>query len=128
VRTLTLEGSHQTLLPQQIFLEIENRGEPVKKIEKSRADAYFREKNTYMVIYFIIWAIVSYGVVLIAEPLSDIYFNGFPFHYFMGAQGALAVFIILLFVNAVVGDKIDKKYGIDHNKNESIGRGTTVDH
>lgn len=128
MRTLTLERSHQTLLPQEIFLEIENRGEPVKKIEKSRADAYFREKNTYMVIYFIIWAIVSYGVVLIAEPLSDIYFNGFPFHYFMGAQGALAVFIILLFVNAVVGDKIDKKYGIDHNKNESIGRGTTVDH
>ena len=128
MRTLTLERSHQTLLPQQIFLEIENRGEPVKKIEKSRADAYFREKNTYMVIYFIIWAIVSYGVVLIAEPLSDIYFNGFPFHYFMGAQGALAVFIILLFVNAIVGDKIDKKYGIDHNKNESIGRGTTVDH
>lgn len=128
MRTLTLERSHQTLLPQEIFLEIENRGEPVKKIEKSRADAYFREKNTYMVIYFIIWAIVSYGVVLIAEPLSDIYFNGFPFHYFMGAQGALAVFIILLFVNAIVGDKIDKKYGIDHNKNESIGRGTTIDH
>ncbi|HCG4536290.1 TPA: DUF4212 domain-containing protein, partial [Salmonella enterica subsp. enterica serovar Typhi str. AG3] len=49
-------------------------------------------------------------------------------HYFMGAQGALAVFIILLFVNAIVGDKIDKKYGIDHNKNELIGRGTTSNH
>lgn len=100
----------------------------VKKIDKSKADAYFREKNTYMIIYFIIWAIVSYGVVLFAEPLSDIYFNGFPFHYFMGAQGALAVFIILLFVNAVVGDKIDKKYGIDEKRNEEIGRTTTIDH
>ncbi|RKQ18893.1 DUF4212 domain-containing protein [Ureibacillus endophyticus] len=100
----------------------------MKKIDKSKADAYFREKNTYMIIYFIIWAIVSYGVVLFAEPLSDIYFNGFPFHYFMGAQGALAVFIILLFVNAVVGDKIDKKYGIDEKRNEEIGRTTTVDH
>ncbi|MEL3959889.1 sodium/substrate symporter small subunit [Lysinibacillus endophyticus] len=100
----------------------------MKKIDKSKADAYFREKNTYMIIYFIIWAIVSYGVVLFAEPLSDIYFNGFPFHYFMGAQGALAVFIILLFVNAVVGDKIDKKYGIDEKRNEEIGRTTTIDH
>nr|WP_301285872.1 DUF4212 domain-containing protein [Lysinibacillus endophyticus] len=100
----------------------------VKKINKSKADAYFREKNTYMIIYFIIWAIVSYGVVLFAEPLSDVYFNGFPFHYFMGAQGALAVFIILLFVNAFVGDKIDKKYGIDEKRNEEIGRSTTVDH
>jgi len=71
---------------------------------------------------------VSYGVVLLAEPLSTIYFNGFPFHYFMGAQGALAVFIILLFVNAIVGDKIDKKYGINDKKNEEIGMGSTVDH
>lgn len=118
---------HKTSL-QKRFRKLKNRGDLVRKIEKSKADAYFREKNTYMVIYFIIWAIVSYGVVLIAEPLSDVYFNGFPLHYFMGAQGALAVFIILLFVNAIVGDKIDKKYGIDHNKNELIGRGTTSDH
>jgi putative solute:sodium symporter small subunit len=100
----------------------------VKKIDKSIADAYFREKNMYMIIYFIIWAVVSYGVVLFAEPLSDIYFNGFPFHYFMGAQGALAVFIILLFVNAFVGDKIDKKYGIDEKQNEAIGATNSIDH
>ncbi len=100
----------------------------VRKIDKSKADAYFREKTTYMIIYFIIWAIVSYGVVLIAEPLSDVYFNGFPFHYFMGAQGALAVFIILLFINAIVGDKVDKKYGISESKNEEIGKSSTVDH
>ncbi len=100
----------------------------VRKIEKSVADGYFREKTTYMVIYFIIWAIVSYGVVLFAEPLSDVYFNGFPLHYFMGAQGALATFIILLFVNAIVGDKIDKKYGIDEKRNEEIGSKSTTDH
>ncbi|RKJ18202.1 DUF4212 domain-containing protein, partial [Butyricicoccus sp. 1XD8-22] len=61
----------------------------MKKIDKSVADAYFREKNKYMIIYFIIWALVSFGVVAIAEPLSTFSFNGFPFHYFMGAQGAL---------------------------------------
>ncbi|RKJ20976.1 DUF4212 domain-containing protein, partial [Butyricicoccus sp. 1XD8-22] len=62
------------------------------------------------------------------EPLSTFSFNGFPFHYFMGAQGALAVFIILLFVNAIVGDKIDKKYGIDESKNEEIGKQSTQNH
>ncbi|KGR90224.1 membrane protein [Ureibacillus massiliensis 4400831 = CIP 108448 = CCUG 49529] len=100
----------------------------MKKIDKSVADAYFREKNKYMIIYFIIWALVSFGAVAIAEPLSTFSFNGFPFHYFMGAQGALAVFIILLFVNAIVGDKIDKKYGIDETKNEEIGKQSTQNH
>ena len=100
----------------------------MRKIDKKTADKYFREKNTYMVIYFIIWAVVSYGVVLLAEPLSEFTINGFPFHYFMGAQGALLTFIILLFVNAIVGDSIDKKYGIDESKNEQIGAGRVVDH
>ena len=105
-----------------------NRSEIVRKIDKKIADKYFREKNTYMVIYFIIWAVVSYGVVLFAELLSEYRINGFPFHYFMGAQGALLAFSILLFVNAKVGDSIDKKYGIDESINEQIGAGKVVDH
>ena len=100
----------------------------MKKIDKSIADAYFKEKNTYMIIYFVIWFIVSYGAVLFAESLSEVSILGFPLHYFMGAIGALATFIILLFVNAIVGDKIDKKYGIDDRVNEQIGSGNTLDH
>lgn len=104
------------------------RGEIVRKIDKKVADGYFREKNTYMIIYFIIWAAVSFGVVLFAEPLSEFSINGFPFHYFMGAQGALLTFIILLFVNAKVGDQIDKKYGIDEEKNERLSAGKAMEH
>lgn len=100
----------------------------MKKIEKEVADRYFREKNRNIIIYFIIWFIVSYGVVLLAEPLSNISFLGFPLHYYMGAQGAVLTFIILLFVNAKMGDKIDQKYGIDESKNEQISSGTTLEH
>jgi putative solute:sodium symporter small subunit len=100
----------------------------VKKIDKEKADRYFREKNRNMIIYFIIWFIVSFGVVMFAEPLSEFSINGFPFHYFMGAQGAVITFIILLFVNAKLGDRIDKKYGIDEDKNEQISSGKVLDH
>ncbi len=100
----------------------------MRKIEKRQADAYFKEKNMYTLIYFILWFIVSYGVVLFADSLTDITFLGFPFHYFMGAIGALATFIILLFANAIIGDKIDRKYGIDAKRNEEIGANSTVDH
>ncbi|MFG6119634.1 DUF4212 domain-containing protein [Thalassobacillus sp. B23F22_16] len=100
----------------------------MKKIEKNVADGYFRARTTMIVIYLAIGFLVSYGVVLFAEPLSTITFNHFPLHYYMGAQGAVLTFIILLFVNAVVSDKIDKKYGIDAKKNESISAGKTLDH
>ena len=46
----------------------------------------------------------------------------------MGAIGALFTFIVLLFINAVVGDKIDEKYGINHARNEEIGAKNMIDH
>ena len=100
----------------------------MKKIDKKVADAYFREKNRYMFVYFALWFLVSYVMVALADSLTEIQFLGFPFHYFMGAIGALFTFIVLLFVNAFVGDKIDEKYGIDHARNEEIGAKNMIDH
>jgi putative solute:sodium symporter small subunit len=100
----------------------------LKKIDKKVADAYFREKNRYMFVYFALWFLVSYVMVALADSLTEIQFLGFPFHYFMGAIGALFTFIVLLFVNAFVGDKIDEKYGIDHARNEEIGAKNMIDH
>lgn len=100
----------------------------MRKVDKRIADAYFKEKNRYMAIYFSIWFIVSFGCVFFADSLKNIIILGFPFHYFMGAIGALTTFIILLFINAIVGDKIDKKYGINDKKNEEIGASSTYGH
>ena len=100
----------------------------MKKVDKKVADAYFREKNLYMIAYFTIWFLVSFVVVAFADSLTEIKLLGFPFHYCMGAIGALFTFIVLLFINAVVGDKIDEKYGIDHARNEEIGAKNMIDH
>lgn len=100
----------------------------MKKIDRAKADRYFKEKNRYMVLYLIIWLLSSFGVVLFAGSLSRFTINGFPFHYFMGAQGSILIFILLLFVNARVSDGIDRKYGIDESKNEQISYGKTFDH
>lgn len=103
-------------------------GVSVKKIEKEVADRYFRERTRNIIIYFIVWFLVSFGVVFFAEPLSQYSINGFPLHYFMGAQGAVITFIILLFVNAKLSDNVDKKYGIDESKNEQISSGKVFEH
>lgn len=100
----------------------------MKKIDKQVADAYFKERIRNILIYFSIWFLVSFGVVAFAEYFSSFTFNGFPFHYFMGAQGSILVFILLLFVNAKVSDGIDKKYGIDEEINEQISSGKALEH
>ncbi|QHJ71247.1 DUF4212 domain-containing protein [Planococcus halotolerans] len=84
----------------------------MRKIDKKEADAYFRLRTTLIIIYLAIGFTASFVVVFFAEELSGFTVNGFPFHYFMGAQGAVLIFIILLFINAIVNDQIDKKFGL----------------
>jgi putative solute:sodium symporter small subunit len=100
----------------------------LKKIDKSIADAYFNTRKRHIKIYLTIWAIVSFGVVAFAESLSGFTVNGMPFHYFMGAQGAIVIFIILLFVNAFISDKVDKDFGIDETENERLSTAKSLDH
>ncbi|MDE5414723.1 MAG: DUF4212 domain-containing protein [Bacillaceae bacterium] len=100
----------------------------MKKIDKSVADAYFKARNTVVIICLIIGGLASFGIVAFAESLVDVTFMGMPFHYYMGAQGAVATFVILLFVNAVISDRIDKKFGIDEEQNTRIGAGKALDH
>ncbi|MCA0170464.1 DUF4212 domain-containing protein [Bacillus sp. RAR_GA_16] len=84
----------------------------MKKVDKKKADAYFHARVRLISILLLFWFVVSFGMVLFAETLAKYTFNGFPLHYFMGAQGSILVFIILLFVNAYISDRIDQKYGL----------------
>lgn len=100
----------------------------MKKIDKSIADAYFKARTWSIVIYLAIGLLVSFGIVFNVNAFTGFTFNGFPFHYYMGAQGSILIFIALLFINAIVADKIDKKFGIDESQNERIGSGSAQDH
>lgn len=100
----------------------------MRKLDKEKAEAYYRAKKKQLIAYFIVWFLVSYGVVAFAEFFAQFTFNGFPFHYYMGAQGAVLVFIALLFINAVMSDKLDQKYGIQQQGSTvNKEKETTVD-
>ncbi|MBT2581331.1 sodium/substrate symporter small subunit [Planococcus sp. ISL-109] len=90
----------------------------MRKIDKKQADSYFRIRTILITIYLLIGFVASFVVVFFAEELSGFTVNGMPFHYFMGAQGAILIFIILLFVNAIVNDRVDKKFGLDQDQKQ----------
>jgi len=66
-----------------------------------------------MYLVLVIWALVSYGAALIAGWLNKIVIFGFPLGYYMGSQGSLIVFILLLVFYAKSMNEIDKKYGVE---------------
>ncbi|MFC5711495.1 DUF4212 domain-containing protein [Thalassorhabdus alkalitolerans] len=100
----------------------------MQKVEKAKADAYFKTRTTLVVIFLAIGFLVSFGVVAFAEFFAQFSFMGMPLHYYMGAQGAVVMFVVLLFLNAIISDRVDKKFGIDEESNVRISGGKTLDH
>ncbi|CAM3982297.1 DUF4212 domain-containing protein [Alkalicoccus chagannorensis] len=99
----------------------------MRKIDKATADKYFRIRTTMIIVFLLIGFSVSYGVAFFAESInaSGAMILGMPAHYYMGAQGAVVTFVVLLFLNAIISDYVDKKFGIDEKQNVQISGGAS---
>lgn len=85
-----------------------------KTRRKFDADGYWKANLRLITILLIIWAAVSYVPVLLVSQLNQIHIlTGFPFGYYMGSQGSLIVFVVLIFYYAWRMAKLDNEYGLD---------------
>lgn len=85
-------------------------------IDKEKLEAYWKENQKLTAITLTIWFIVSFGAAMIVNILNNISFLGFPLGYYMGAQGSLVVFVLLIANYARKMNQIDKKYGVEEEE------------
>jgi len=84
------------------------------KVDQNKA--YWRENLRYLFILLAIWFFVSYGCgILLADQLNEIKIGGFPLGFWFAQQGAIYVFVILIFVYVYLMNKLDKKYNVDED-------------
>lgn len=82
--------------------------------KQDNAKAYWKENIKYVVILLCIWFFVSYGAgILFKNQLNQIKIGGFKLGFWFAQQGAMYVFVILIFVYVRLMNKLDKKYGYD---------------
>lgn len=79
---------------------------------KARLDAYWKANVRLITILLIIWFAVAYIPPLMINQLNQIVIAGFPLGYYMGSQGSLIVFVILIFYYASRMNKLDEQYGL----------------
>ena len=74
---------------------------------------YWRANLKVSAILLTIWFTVSFGFgILLVEPLNRIDFFGFKLGFWWAQQGAIFVFVILIFVYARIMKRIDRKFGV----------------
>jgi putative solute:sodium symporter small subunit len=59
-----------------------------------------------------IWFSVTFGVVWFARDLADIEFLDFPLPFWVGGQGALIVYVLLVRHYSVRMNELDETYGV----------------
>jgi putative solute:sodium symporter small subunit len=81
-------------------------------LTRDQAQAYWAKTSKLMWTLMIVWAVFGYGVHFFAPQLNNIVILGFPMGFYMGAQGALIVFVWICFWNAKKQDEIDAEFGV----------------
>jgi len=82
--------------------------------QEPRFRHYWKANNKLIGALLVVWGVVSLGGgVLFVEPLNKIPFFGVPLGFWIAQQGAIYVFILLIFVYAWVMDKVDHRYKVD---------------
>ena len=81
---------------------------------EDKAKAYWKENIRYVIILLAIWFVVSYGAgIIFKDALNSIRIGGFKLGFWFAQQGAIYVFVILIFVYVRLMNKLDKKYCYD---------------
>ncbi len=75
---------------------------------------YWRKNLKYLAILLSIWFIVSYGCgILFVDTLNNIKMGGFPLGFWFAQQGAIYVFVALIFVYVILMNRLDKSFNVD---------------
>ncbi|MCX4029528.1 DUF4212 domain-containing protein [Endozoicomonas sp. SM1973] len=83
---------------------------------KEKAKAYWKENIHLMLKLLTIWFVVSFGCgILFVEVLNAIQIGGFKLGFWFSQQGAIYVFIGLIFVYVGKMNKLDRKYNVQED-------------
>ena len=79
-----------------------------------QAQAYWKENISMIIKLLIVWFLVSFGCgIIFIDELNTIEISGVKLGYWFAQQGAIYVFVILIFVYVKVMTGIDEKYGVN---------------
>lgn len=79
---------------------------------------YWKKNLVITTILMIIWFVVTFVIGYYAIQLNEITFMGWPIPFYMGAQGSLAIYVLIIWYYASYMNKLDKEYGVHEGEEE----------
>jgi putative solute:sodium symporter small subunit len=73
---------------------------------------YWRKNVNFLLLMLAIWFVVTFVVSYYARDFFSFTFFGWPFAFWMAAQGALIVYVFIIWWYARYMSKLDDEYGV----------------
>lgn len=75
---------------------------------------YWKRNLRYLAILLSIWFLVSFVFgILLVDQLNAFKIGGFPLGFWFAQQGAIYVFVVLIFVYMYLMNKLDQEFDVD---------------
>ena len=113
------QNDEQTGGPNSVYHH-DDQGNPVGQsshdnevVSETRMSAYWQANPRFLAVLLVVWFAVSFGAgILFADALDQYSFLGFPLGFWFAQQGAIYVFVVLIFVYVIGMNRIDKAHGV----------------
>ena len=83
----------------------------------AKLQEYWRRNLNLTAMLLVVWFVVTYVVGWFARDLSFNFF-GWPFSFYMGAQGSLIVYVLIIWFYARYMNNLDREYGVHEGDEE----------
>ena len=94
----------------------------------SQRQGYWRKNLQYPAILMIIWFAVSYGrAILFVDYLDQWEMAGFNLGFWYAQQGAMYVFVVLIFVYVWLMNRLDRKFDVHEDDEPSATADTDAE-
>jgi putative solute:sodium symporter small subunit len=81
---------------------------------------YWRRNLVAIALCLALWALVTFGATYYGRELSQFDFFGWPFSFWVGAQGTLIVYLGIIVFYARYMNRLDDEYAQGESADQSI--------
>ena len=74
--------------------------------------AYWRRNLLLTLGLLAVWFSVTFVAGYFADELNTVTFLGFPLGFYIFAQGALVVYLVIIVIYVIVMNRLDRRYGL----------------
>ena len=86
-------------------------------LQTGKQRQYWNKNLRLTTVLLAIWFAATFVVSWFARELQSFTVLGFPLPFYMGAQGALVIYVILVAYYSYRMDKLDQEYDLAEEKN-----------